>query len=380
MRVRGVEKPMQDARVLIVGGGIAGLTSAIALRRAGHRVEVIERDPTWSVYGVGIIQQSNVVRAMSMLGLLEDYLGAGFGFDHVDVFRPDGTHVATVPSPKLTPGYPANVGIARPALHKILGDRAKACGAQVRLGVVVDSLRDDGRGVDVAFSDGSEGRFDVVIGADGLYSSIRQMIFPDAPPPRFTGQGVWRHNFERPADLVSLHVYDGPIGMGLVPLSQHLMYMYVTTPEPGNPRYPREGLAAAMRSKLQHAPPRIAELAERIQDDDQVVYKPLEWQFLTGDWHKGRIVLVGDAVHATTPHLGQGAGMAIEDSLVLAEELSRAGSYEEAFRAYRNRRFERCKFIVERSRYICESQLGLHPPVDQAFETRQMFEVIAAPI
>ncbi len=371
---------MHGARVLIVGGGIAGLTSAIALSKAGCRVEVIERDPTWSVYGVGIIQQSNVVRAMSMLGLLEDYLDAGFGFDHVDVFRPDGVHVATVPSPKLTPGYPANVGIARPALHKILGDRAKACGTQVRLGVVAESLDDDGNGVDVTFSDGSDGRYDLVVGADGLYSSVRRMIFPDAAEPQFTGQGVWRHNFEKPADMTSLHVYGGPIGMGLVPLSDGLMYMYVTTPEPGNPRYPREGLAAAMRSKLEHAPPRIAELAGQIQDDDQVVYKPLEWQFLTGDWHKGRVVLVGDAVHATTPHLGQGAGMAIEDSIVLAEELQRADSCEQAFRAYRNRRFERCAFIVERSRYIGESQLGLRPPVDQAYETRQMFEVIAAPI
>lgn len=371
---------MQDARILIVGGGIAGLTSAIALSKAGFQVELIERDPTWSVYGVGIIQQSNVIRAMSMLGLLEDYLDAGFGFDHVDIFRPDGAHVATVPSPKLTPGYPANVGISRPALHKMLGDRARACGTHVRLGVVVDSLHDDGQGIDVTFSDGREARFDLVIGADGLYSATRRMIFPEAAPPQFTGQSVWRHNFERPAEVVSLHAYGGPIGMGLVPLAERLMYMYVTTPEPGNPRYPREGLAAAMRRKLQHAPPMIAALAEQIQDDDLVVYKPLEWLFLTGDWHKGRVVLIGDAVHATTPHLGQGAGMAIEDSIVLAEELQRADSCEQAFRAFRERRFERCKFIVERSRYIGESQLGLRPPVDQAQETRQMFEVIAAPI
>src|SRR5690606_25479137 len=156
----------------------------------------------------------------------------------------------------------------------------------VRLGVVVDALHDDGRGVDVVFSDGSEGRFDAVIGADGLYSSIRQMIFPDAPRPQFTGQGVWRHNFERPAELVSMHVYDGPIGMGLVPLAQRLMYMYVTTPEPGNPRYPREGLAAAMRNKLEHAPPRIAELAERIRAGDQVVYHHMGWTSITGDWRQ----------------------------------------------------------------------------------------------
>jgi 2-polyprenyl-6-methoxyphenol hydroxylase-like FAD-dependent oxidoreductase len=206
------------------------------------------------------------------------------------------------------------------------------------------------------------------------------MLFPGAPAPLFTGQGVWRYNFPRLPEVISLHAYEGAVGMGLVPLSRDLMYMYVTTAEPGNPRYARQGLAAAMRSKLRHAPPAIAQLTQQIRADDEVVYKPLEWLLFTGEWHKGRVVLIGDAVHATTPHLGQGAGMAIEDSIVLAEELSRADSCEDAFRAFRNRRFERCKFIVERSRYICESQLGLQPPVNQAQETRQMFEAIATPI
>src|SRR5690606_41494233 len=119
--------------------------AAIALRNDVYTVERIARDPTWSVYGVGIIKQSNVVRAMSMLGLLEDYLEAGFGFDHVDVFGPDGKHVATVPSPKLTPGYPANVGIARPALHQIVRDRASASGTDVRLCLVVACAQDDRR-------------------------------------------------------------------------------------------------------------------------------------------------------------------------------------------------------------------------------------------
>ncbi|MGH7105907.1 MAG: FAD-dependent monooxygenase, partial [Acetobacteraceae bacterium] len=98
------------------------------------------------------------------------------------------------------------------------------------------------------------------------------------------------------------------------------------------------------------------------------------------DWHKSRIVLLGDAVHATTPHLGQGAGMAIEDGLVLAEELARADHPAEAFNAYRQRRFERCKYIVEKSKAIGDGQLGKGPPVDQARATREMFEVMSAPI
>ena len=195
---------MKSGRILVIGGGIGGLTAAIALRRQNFDVTVIERDPNWAVYGVGIIQQANVVRAMAQLGLLDDYLGAGFGFDTVEVFTPAGQSVARIPSPKLAEGYPANIGIGRPALHKVLGDRTIGAGAAVRLGVTALSLVDDGEGVEAGFSDGSSARFDLVVGADGLFSETRRTIFPDAPKPEFTGQAVWRYNFPRPPELDSL--------------------------------------------------------------------------------------------------------------------------------------------------------------------------------
>ena len=368
---------MHDLNILVVGGGIGGLTAAIALSGAGHRVTVIERDPAWSVYGVGIIQQGNVLRAMKQLGLLDDYLSAAVGFDFVAVHAPDGTMVAKVPSPRLVEDCPANVGIGRRALHKVLADRAIAAGTDVRLGITADALADDGTGVTARFSDGGEGRFDLVVGADGVHSQTRATLFPDLPAAEYTGQAVWRYNLPRPADLDSLHVYNGPIGAGLVPISPQLMYLYLTTPEPGNLRYPREGLAAAMRTKV---PAPLKPLAQQIVDDDEVVYRPLEAVMAEGPWHKGRIVLLGDAVHAATPHLGQGAGMAIEDAIVLAEEIGRHDMPEAAFGAYRERRFERCSHIVEESLAICRGQLGLSPPVDNAKATAAMFEVTARPI
>lgn len=372
---------MQTAHILVIGGGIGGLTSAIALRHRGFDVDVIERDPTWSVYGVGIIQQGNVVRAMTQLGLIDDYIGAGYGFDHVEIFIPTGWSVAKIETPKLVHDYPSNVGIGRRALHKVLGDRAIGAGAAVRLGLTVDTLDDDGTGVSVRFSDGSTGRYDLVIGADGLYSQTRAMLFPDAPTPEFTGQSVWRYNFPRTADVTCLSAYEGETGIGLVPLSDALMYMYVTTSEPGNPRYERDTLAAAMRAKLANiAAPSIQALAEQITQDDEVVYKPLECLFLTGDWNKGRVVLLGDAVHASTPHLGQGAGMAIEDSIVLAEELAKADRPEEAFTAFRDRRYDRCRYIVDASKAICFGQLGKGPLIENAQATRDMFIRVAEPI
>src|SRR5690606_14982500 len=113
-----------------------------------------------------------------------------------------------------------------------------------------------------------------------------------------------------------------------------LMYMYLTTPEPGNPRYPQAGLAAAMRAKV---PAPLAALAELITDDAGVVYRPLEALLVEGPWHAGRIVLLGDAVHATTPHLGQGAGMAVEDAIVRADELGGHHAPAAAASAHRER-------------------------------------------
>jgi 2-polyprenyl-6-methoxyphenol hydroxylase-like FAD-dependent oxidoreductase len=371
---------MKALSILVIGGGIGGLTAAIALRQRGFGVHIIEKDPAWSVYGVGIIQQGNVLRAVQQLGVLDRYIDAGAGFDAVEVYVPSGAMVARVPSHRLLPDRPANLGVSRRALQSVLGDAAKESGATLQLGVTASQIDNAGDGVNVQFSPVNTERYDLVIGADGVHSDTRALVMPDAPSPEFTGQAVWRYNLPRPADLDALHAYNGPIGAGLVPMSRDLMYMYLTTPEPGNPRYPRAGLAAQMRAKTASCAPAIRKLAEQITDDDGVVYRPLEWLLVEGPWHCGRVVLLGDAIHATTPHLGQGAGMAIEDGLVLAEELARQPDVEAALHAWRARRFERCAYIVRSSLAICRGQLGQGPPVDNAKATAEMFAVTAQPI
>jgi 2-polyprenyl-6-methoxyphenol hydroxylase-like FAD-dependent oxidoreductase len=373
---------MKDLSILVVGGGIGGLTAAVALRRKGFNVDIIEKDPDWTVYGVGIIQQFNVIRAMASIDLLDAYLSEAFGFDRTTMFSPGGQQIATFETPRLAgPEFPSNAGIRRTALQRVLADRAKELGATARLGITVDSLTDNGDGVDVTFSDGSSGRYDIVIGADGVFSRTRSQIMPDAPQPGYTGQWVWRYNFPIPEDLDGIHIYTGPHSAGLVPIGSGLMYMFLLSQEEPEFKLGKSGAAEIMRSRTGGAAPPIVELARQITDDDGVVGRPLEAVFLYGDWHKGRVALIGDAVHATTPHLAQGAGMAIEDAIVLADELADRNDPAAAFAAYRARRFDRCRFIYENSVGLGETQMGKrNPPLDMGEVNRQAIGLVAQPI
>jgi 2-polyprenyl-6-methoxyphenol hydroxylase-like FAD-dependent oxidoreductase len=369
-------------RVLIVGGGIGGLCAAIALRQKGFTVDLVELKAEWTVYGVGIIQQGNVVRAMASLGILERYLNVAYAFDDVGMYTADGQLRVRIPGQRLAgPHYPANVGISRLALHQILSETAIGLGARIRLGLSVEALEQDTEGVTVRFTTGDERQYDLVIGADGVFSNVRALVMGDTYTPRFTGQSVWRYNVERHPDLDHLAVFQGTTSnAGLTPLAHNLMYLFVTSHEPSNPRMPTEGLAARMRQRLAGFGGVIGELRERITDDTHVVYKPMETVFVDEPWYRGRVVLIGDAAHATTPHLGQGAGMAIEDAIVLSEELSCGDDLGEQLKRFMQRRFERCKFICESSILAGEREMAQDLTFDRIGLTKRMLAVTAEPI
>lgn len=369
-------------RVLIVGGGIGGLCAAIALRRQEIEVDLVELKAQWTVYGVGIIQQSNVVREMAKLGVLDGYLDAAYAFEDVTINTTAGEQLARIPGQRLAgPEYPANVGISRLALHQVLSDTTMALGASIRLGLSVEALEQVGEGVDVLFTDGSRGHYDLVVGADGLYSQMRGLLFGEQYLPRFTGQSVWRYNFPRAAEIDHLATFQGPAGnAGLVPLGHDQMYLFMTSHEPANPRMEAATLATQMRQRLSGFTGPIGELREQITDSDQVVYKPLEVVFVSEPWYRGRVVLIGDAVHATTPHLGQGAGMAIEDAVVLGEELVAGGSVEQQLERFMARRYERCKFISESSVLAGDKEMAHDRCFDRIGLVRRMLEVTAEPI
>ncbi|MBO9377606.1 NAD(P)-binding protein [Sphingomonas histidinilytica] len=337
------------ARALVIGGGIGGLVAARALRQQGIAVDLIEREPRWTVYGVGIIQPNNALRALDRIGLAQQCLDHGGPFDGWRIHDAQGNVLIDPPGDNsAAPHLPPNNGITRPKLHEILIQGAKEVGTDIRLGTIATALHDDGDGVDATFSDGEVRRYDLVLGYDGLFSETRRMLFGDTYKPRFNGQGVWRYNFERPADMDTGKVFFGPdTKIGLVPMSPALMYMFVVTAEADSRWYDGPTAAEEMRSRLKGYGGPIERLSQLITDPAGVVYRPMLTLLVDDPWHKGRILIAGDAAHSTTPHLAQGAAMAIEDAVLLGELLGGDGSLDAAMSAFMRRRFDRVKYVVD---------------------------------
>lgn len=353
-------------KALVVGGGIGGLTAAIALRQSDIEVDLVEIQPVMSVYGVGIIQPNNTLRALDKIGLARACVEAGAAFPGWHICDADGSVLMEAPSTSdAAPDYPPNNGITRPRLHNILTDAATAAGAVIRFGVTIDHFEDSAMGVDVRFTNGEVGRYGLIIGSDGLHSVLRRRLFGDAYEPKFTGQGVWRYNLPRPADLEWGAIFVGPdTKVGLVPLSPTLMYMFIVTAEHGNPRIEGKYMADEMRRRLKSYTGLVEQLQPLITDAQGVVYRPMESMLLPSPWMKGNVVLIGDAVHSTTPHLAQGAAMAIEDAVLLGELLGRDAPVPDILKEFMTRRFARAKFVVDSSLQIgaweMEEWQGVH--------------------
>ena len=337
--------------VLVVGGGIGGMTAALALARIGVAVTLIDSDPNWRVYGAGITITGMSLRAFDDLGVLDEIRARGFVHNGMRPMRFNGEPLG---EPRLAPpGSPPVMhggGIMRPVLHDILSTRVRATGIDVRLGIKVDTLEQDDDGVDVTFTDGASARFDLVIGADGIFSQMRDMIFPDAPKPKFTDQGCWRIVADRPPEIDRAEIYfGGPLKLGMSPISQDQMYVFMLEHVPGNPWFPPETHVEHLAELMAPFGGIVPAIRAGLGEHSQTNYRPLEWLLLPDPWYKGRVILIGDAAHATTPHMASGAGVAVEDGLVIADELSKTNNIAAALRSFMDRRFERAKLVVESS-------------------------------
>ena len=339
-------------RVAIVGGGIGGLTLAVALRQRGIEAPVYEAAPELRAIGAGIWMPPNAMQVLGRLGLAEAVAGEGARLDRAELrdFRAGVLQRADVGGAARRFGYP-NVAIHRGRLHRVLLDALPA--GAVHLGSTCREVVPGDGGAAVRFADGGEVRAEVVVGADGAHSRVREAVAPGARL-RYSGQSSYRAvtPFRLPYGFagVGWEVWGPGRRFGFSAIGHGEVYWFGTLDAP-----PGESDAspAETRRRLDAmAAPFPAPVPELIAATDagRMIRTDMYDLPALPAWHRGRAVLLGDAAHATTPNLGQGGAQAIEDAYVLAEQLATHPRPEDAFAAYQRIREPKARLVVDRSR------------------------------
>jgi 2-polyprenyl-6-methoxyphenol hydroxylase-like FAD-dependent oxidoreductase len=348
----------------VIGAGPAGLASAIALTRAGVHCELVETSLHARSEGIGIALQSAPLRAAKQLGLFDGFLRVGRPHAVIDMCGADGTLFASVPQVNVNgPDDPPFLGMARESLHEVMLDEVRRLGVTIRFGTTVTRMAADESGVDVEFADGSTGRFDFVVGADGIHSTTRAAVLPDAPSPRYAGQSIWRAEAITPAGLDRYTMMiGGPVRLGLVPLPDGRLYLWMLDTTLGPERPSRDQLLPLFQERIARFAGHAPAVAEQIGTTEQLDFRALQWLLLPPPWHASRTLLVGDAAHATTPHIAFGAGLALEDAVVLGELAGGGLNFDELAAQFAARRYERARLVVETSLQLSRWEQEPGPP------------------
>jgi len=328
--------------VLIVGAGIAGLALGRALRARGISAEIIERTTAWTPAGTGIYLPANGVRALQSLGIGDAVTSRSVRMTYQRILDNRGRLLAEVDLDAVWGAVGPCVGMRRADLHSMLLDGAH--GVPLRLGTTVTALTESHDAVTVVFDDGVQREYDVVVGADGVHSTIRRLAF-GSTPPHYVGQVSWR--------FLSEHTHG--ITNWTVMLDRRRAFL--TVPVPGGlycyadltcERIERASDLTPLRSLfLDFAAPMDA-ILDRLVNTEAVHFAPIE-EVTVEPGVTGRIVLIGDAAHATSPNMAQGACMALEDALVLSEMLASGGRVADQLLAFSERRRARIRWVQQRT-------------------------------
>ncbi|RSM65534.1 2-polyprenyl-6-methoxyphenol hydroxylase [Actinoplanes sp. ATCC 53533] len=368
---------------LVVGSGLAGMATAVHLASRGVAVDLVEIEPDVPALGSGITLPGNALRELRGLGVWEQARRKGYAFDVTGLRAPDpaGTVVAEFPDAKSGgPDLPAVMGMPRPDLARILAGRAAEAGAEVRFGTTVAELTQDAAGVDTTFSDGSTGRYDVVVGADGIRSWTRRVLGIGLET-RPVGMGIWRASGPRPAGVTRTDLYyGGPCYIaGYCPTGEDSLYAYIVEgAQDRSGLSPQQQLATMKRlSEAYHGP--WDAIRETLTDPSRINYTHFQTHLLDAPWNRGRVVLIGDAAHTCPPTLAQGGAMALEDAAVLAELLIEHDAVDQRlWDAFAARRYDRTKAVVDASNQLAQWQLD-HEHGDVPSLVRRIAELVSQP-
>jgi 2-heptyl-3-hydroxy-4(1H)-quinolone synthase len=332
-------------RILIVGGGIAGLGLCRALQQQGIVPDIIERAASWSPGGTGLYLPGNGIRVLEALGLADQVLARSVCMSHQRILDHKGRRLAEIELAQIWGRVGPCVGIARSELHQILLE--STAGVQVRLGTSVTGLSQKDDMVNVVFTDGSTGTYDIVVGADGIHSLVRQLLFSNIPP-RHLGQVSWRFLVDHSGAIHTWTVMLGPRRAFLampVGLSRLYCYADLTTFATDDPT---DGDLVRLRALLGDFAEPVPSILSELEGFDAIHFASIE-EIALDSWVRGRVVLLGDAAHATSPNMAEGASMALEDALVLARMLRTHGSPDESLSAFSKRRHARIRWVQQRT-------------------------------
>lgn len=336
-------------RVIVVGGGIGGLCTAIGLRQIGVDVVVYEQAEVLSPVGAGLTIWANAIKALRKLGLADAVIKAGSKIGRGQIRSADGRILSLSEPGELERlfGEPT-VAIHRADLHEILLSALPA--DVVRPGAKCTGFEQEAEGVSVRFADGHTDRADLVVGADGIHSAIRRQLFPEVGL-RYSGYTAWR-GVVATGDEAALGVTSESWGcgsrFGIVRVDRERVYWFATANAAAGMSLTGAERKSFLRQRFRgwHHPVELlleSTPAGEILQNDIYDLKPM------GRWGEGRVVLLGDAAHPTTPNMGQGACMAIESGLVLARCLSQEGDLPRALRRYETERMSRTAWITDQS-------------------------------
>lgn len=353
------ETIMQVRSVLIVGGGIAGCCAAIAFARRGCKVVLAEKQAQWHFQSSGIFVYSNGLESLRELDVLPAIIDAGYAItDGRNVYLDhEGAPIVDTVYPPGRRGAPPILGIRRAELHRVLASKLTQHAVDIRLATTVRRLPNSevSGPIAVEFSDGNTADFDLLVAADGIRSQLRTAIAGELEP-RDSGFGVWRSVHARPGDLTEKIMMMG-IGkrLGIMPISTDQLYLFGTVREPRGERYATDALPNLMRARFAEFGAPARRFLDELSAGSDVLYTRVEEVIAPLPWHKGRVVMIGDAAHASTPFMGQGGAMAIEDAVVLADMLSQSGTIEATLSGFGRRRQPVCAFVQDRSRQVGEA-------------------------
>jgi FAD-dependent urate hydroxylase len=342
---------MSETRILVVGAGLAGLAAARTLARAGFWVEVVERQPSWDDAGTGIYLPGNASRALGALGLEEAVSERGVVIPRQRVSDDRGRLLVEVDLAELWDGVGPCLALARADLHAVLLDGARE--VPLRMGADVRGLREQNGKVSVELGDGTAGEYDLVIGADGIRSTMRRLAFGDNATARPVGQVGWRFVTACPREITTWSVMLGHrTAFLMIPIGNGRVYCYCdVVSRSAEDRH--EDLDQLFSGYAEPVP----ELLDSIAELDGVHRSAIE-EVALDSWMRGRVLLVGDAAHATSPNMAEGAAMALEDALVLAECLHRLEAIPAALSDFEARRRPRTDWVRaqthrrDRTRYL----------------------------